>query len=83
MGAKHVTGIDLDKRAISVADENARNARAEVDWVVGNLDSIRGSFTTAVMNPPYGTRVRHGDVAFQPYFHAGVFAPVEFHGLSS
>lgn len=64
MGAKHVLGVDIDRRAISVAERNAWKARTKVDWLVGNLDAVRGLFDTVVMNPPYGTRVRHGDTVF-------------------
>src|SRR3990172_2102819 len=64
MGAKHVLGVDIDPRAISVAATNARKAEAKVDWLVSSLDAVRGLFDTAVMNPPYGTRVRHADTAF-------------------
>src|SRR3972149_8442339 len=56
MGAKHVLGVDIDPRAISVAAGNARKAEAKVDWLVGNLDTVTGTFDTAVMKPPYGTR---------------------------
>jgi len=64
MGAKHVLGVDIDPRAISVAAGNARKAGANVDWLVGGLDAVRGLFDTVVMNPPYGTRVLHGDTMF-------------------
>lgn len=64
MGAKQVLGIDVDRRAVSIADDNSRKARANVDWIIGNLDAVRGTYDTAIMNPPYGTRIRHSDTTF-------------------
>ncbi len=64
MGAGRVVGVDVDRHAVGVAEENARRTRVDVDWVVSNLDGVRGRFDTVVMNPPYGTRVRHSDVRF-------------------
>ncbi len=64
MGARRVLGLDVDRRALVVAEENARKAAVDVDWVVSDLDGIRGRFDTVVMNPPFGTRVRHNDVRF-------------------
>lgn len=64
MGANHVLGVDIDPRAISVAARNARKATTNVDWLVSSIDAVRGPFDTAVMNPPYGTRVPHGDTMF-------------------
>ncbi len=64
MGARRVLGVDVDKRAVIVAEENARKTRVDVDWIVSDLEGVRGRFDTVVMNPPYGTRVRHNDVRF-------------------
>lgn len=76
MGAWQVLGVDIDPRAISVAEQNARASKTRVDWIVGSLDAVRGSFDTAVMNPPYGTRVRHSDTSFLG--HALDLAPVAY-----
>jgi putative methylase len=76
MGAWQVLGVDIDPRAISVAEQNARASKTRVDWIVGSLDAVRGSFDTAVMNPPYGTRVRHSDTLFLG--HALDLAPVAY-----
>ncbi len=64
MGARRVLGVDVDKRAVIVAEDNARRTRVDVDWIVSDLEGVRGRFDTVVMNPPYGTRVRHSDVRF-------------------
>ena len=64
MGAESVLGADIDRRAIMLAEENERKARVDVDWVVSNLDGVHELFDTAVMNPPYGTRIPHNDTKF-------------------
>jgi len=64
MGAESIVGLDLDKKSVALAVRNAKTAQVSVDWVVGNLDSVRGKFDTVVMNPPYGNRSPHQDVHF-------------------
>lgn len=64
MGAEKVLGLDIDKRSIGLAAQNAEELRVNVDWVVGDLDSVAGDFETVMMNPPYGTREPHQDIRF-------------------
>ena len=64
LGAARTTGIDIDPTAISVALENSKVAGLDVDWVVGDLEVIRGRFDTVVMNPPFGTKTKHVDKIF-------------------
>ncbi len=64
MGAKQVIGVDIDRKSIATAIRNQKKTRVEADWLVGDLDSIQGRFTTVLMNPPYGTRTPHQDVRF-------------------
>ncbi len=64
MGAEKVLGVDIDKRAIALADENARKVGVDVEWVISDLNGVRGSFDAVVMNPPYGTKTPHNDTRF-------------------
>ncbi len=64
MGAKEVVGLDIDGRSIQLAVRNGLKAQVKVDWVIGDLNAIRGKFDTALMNPPYGTRSPHADIRF-------------------
>jgi putative methylase len=64
VGAEMVLGVDIDKRAIALADENARKVGVDVEWVISDLNGVRGSFDAVVMNPPYGTRTPHNDTRF-------------------
>ncbi len=76
MGAREVLGLDIDKRSIRLAIRNGRRARVKADWVIGNLDSVRGNFSTIIMNPPYGTRSPHQDTQFLS--HAFDLAPISY-----
>jgi putative methylase len=64
MGARRAAGVDIDPVAINVALENSEFAKVDVDWIVGDLDAIRGRFDTVLMNPPFGTKRRHVDKIF-------------------
>jgi len=64
LGAELVVGIDVDRLAISTARMNAKEAGLDVEWVVGDVDLLRGRFDTAVENPPFGVRKRGADVRF-------------------
>jgi len=76
IGAEMVLGVDIDKRAITLADENARKVGVDVEWVISDLDGVRGSFDAVVMNPPYGTRTPHNDTMF--LLRALELAPVAY-----
>jgi putative methylase len=64
LGAHRVTALDIDPTAIAVARTNSESAKVNVEWVVGDLDAIHGSFDTVLMNPPFGTKKRHTDKIF-------------------
>ena len=64
MGASRVAAIHIDPVAINVARENSRAAMVQVDWIVGDLSAIRGTFDTVIMNPPFGTKQKHADKVF-------------------
>jgi putative methylase len=64
MGATDVLGLDVDRKSIEIAVRNADKSHVQVDWVVGDLESVVGDFHTVLMNPPYGTRSPHLDTRF-------------------
>jgi len=66
LGAKEVTGVDIDPAAVQTARENSRSLgiRSNIEWVNSDIEAIRGPFDTALMNPPFGTRTRHADRKF-------------------
>jgi putative methylase len=64
IGAKYVVGVDIDSAAIEVARQNARKLSVDVEWVIADIEAIKGPFDTIVMNPPFGTKRRHMDRVF-------------------
>lgn len=65
LGASSI-GVELDKKALNIAKENARRLEADVQLVRGDVESIalRG-IDTVVMNPPFGAQKgSRGDRAF-------------------
>ena len=66
LGAKHVVGVDIDKTAIKTASENAVKAGPEVNvqWVLGDIATVTGSFDTVLQNPPFGIQKRAADRKF-------------------
>ena len=66
LGANFVVGVDIDKTAIKTAVGNAENVgvKNNVQWVVGDVAAITGSFDTVIMNPPFGVQRRTADRKF-------------------
>jgi putative methylase len=66
LGAKCVTGVDIDKTAIKTAAENSEKAgfKTNVQWVVGDVTAITGSLDTVLQNPPFGVQRRAADRKF-------------------
>lgn len=75
MGAR-VLGVDVDERAVILARENAAGLGVVIDWATQDIEQVRGKFNTALMNPPYGTRLRHHDIGF--LLKAFQLAPVTY-----
>jgi len=66
LGAKCVVGVDIDKAAIKTASDNSEKAgsRANVQWVLGDISTVRGCFDTVLQNPPFGVQRRAADRKF-------------------
>jgi putative methylase len=64
VGAKHVVGVDIDSTVIKVARQNAQKLSIDVEWVIADIEAIKGPFDTVIMNPPFGTKRRHMDRLF-------------------
>jgi putative methylase len=66
LGAQHVVGVDIDKTAIQTASENSEKAgsRVDVQWVLGDIGAVTGSFDTVLQNPPFGVQKRAADRKF-------------------
>jgi len=66
LGAESVVGIDIDKKAISAAADNSKRIGVEtnVQWILGDITTITGSFDTVLQNPPFGVQRRAADRKF-------------------
>lgn len=76
MGARSVLGVDVDERTLILARENAAGLGAVLDWATQDIEDVKGKFDTVLMNPPYGTRLRHHDINF--LLKAFQLAPVTY-----
>jgi predicted RNA methylase len=64
LGAEYVVGVDLDLLSLSLASRTTRNLALQVDWLLADIQTLRGSVDTVLMNPPFGTKQPHADIRF-------------------
>jgi putative methylase len=66
LGAKSVVGVDIDKTAINTAVKNSEKAgfKTNLQWVIGDVKVVTGSFDTVLQNPPFGVQKRAADRKF-------------------
>lgn len=75
LGADHVTGIDIDERAIIQAKNNLSRLMGQleptpngnVEFIVGDVMAMEGpekQFDIVFMNPPFGAQKKHADRPF-------------------
>jgi putative methylase len=66
LGAKTVVGVDLDRAAVKIAVETAkeRGLRAVTNWVAADIAAVVGNFDTVLQNPPFGVQKRGADRKF-------------------
>jgi putative methylase len=66
LGAKEIFGVDIDRVAVRMAQENAKrlNVKTETNWVVAEIDAVKGTFDTILQNPPFGVQRRRADRKF-------------------
>ncbi|MCW4055026.1 MAG: METTL5 family protein [Candidatus Bathyarchaeota archaeon] len=66
LGAQCVVGVDIEKTAIKTASKNSEKTgfRTDVQWIIGDVSVITGSFDTVLQNPPFGVQKRAADRKF-------------------
>lgn len=64
MGAGSVTGIDIDREAVKIAQENADSLSLDIGFVAGRVNNVQGTYDTVLQNPPFGAQAQHADRAF-------------------
>jgi putative methylase len=64
LGAKHVTMLDIDKEALEQAQQNIPEEFPKESYTLKEAAVMPVGADITVMNPPFGTRVRHADREF-------------------
>jgi putative methylase len=66
LGAREAVGVDIDRSAVKKAMENAErfSVTGRLNWIVGDIDVLRGRFHTVLQNPPFGVQKRSADRRF-------------------
>ena len=64
LGAKDVSGTDIDNDVIAIARENTENAGCQVNFDCIPIEQTSGEWDTCIMNPPFGSQTKHADLPF-------------------
>jgi putative methylase len=64
IGGRTVVGVDVDRDSVLTATENATRLGLDVEYIVGDIETVCGSFDTVLMNPPFGSWHRGADCLF-------------------
>jgi putative methylase len=64
LGAKEVTALDIDEKAVEVARKAAREMKVDIEFLVSDVEEVKGSWDTVIMNPPFGAQKKHADRPF-------------------
>ena len=56
LGAKKITGVDLDEDAIKVAKKYANDNKLKIDFFVKDVKDVDILCDTVIMNPPFGAQ---------------------------
>lgn len=65
LGAKEVTGVDIDEKALKVAKNNAKQAGVEIKWKKADVEDLElPEVDTVIQNPPFGVQKRGADMIF-------------------
>jgi len=64
LGANKVIGIDVDERAIEIAQRASKKLHTNVDFQVREINDFNEECDTVLQNPPFGAQKRHADRPF-------------------
>ncbi len=66
--AKKVFFVEKDKKLLEIVKENLRKIKSEssarVEFICCDVADFSSKVDTVIMNPPFGTKVRHTDTVF-------------------
>jgi putative methylase len=66
LGAKEVIGVDVNRAAVRMAQINATkmNVLMKTNWIVADVEVVKGAFDTVLQNPPFGVQRKRADRKF-------------------
>ncbi len=65
LGAERVYAVEVDGGALEIARENARSLGVDcIDFINADVSEFSARVDTVVMNPPFGSQVKHADRPF-------------------
>ena len=64
LGAHPVVGVEIDPRLVEIAGKFARAAEVDVEFLVGDVETLDRPAEVVMMNPPFGAQRRHADRPF-------------------
>lgn len=66
LGAKETFGIDIDQLAVKIAKKNAEKLKVhdKTNWIIADINVLRGHFDTVLQNPPFGVQRKGADRKF-------------------
>jgi len=65
LGAEKVYAVEIDENALKTARENARSLSIDcIEFINADVSEFSGRVDTVIMNPPFGSQVKHADRPF-------------------
>jgi putative methylase len=64
LGAGEVIAVDIDEKAVEVAQEAASELNADVRFLVCDVEDFEEKGDTVLMNPPFRSQKKHADRPF-------------------
>ncbi len=64
LGAKTVTGVEIDNKLLQLAIQNSKVFKAQIKWLNLDIRELKGEYDTVLQNPPFGTKKRSTDILF-------------------
>ncbi len=66
LGAKRVVAVDIDSKALKVAERNAEQlgVQNQIEFIRQDVETLTGKADTVLMNAPFGVQKAHADQPF-------------------
>lgn len=66
LGAKRVVAVDIDSKALKVAERNAEQLGVQnrIEFIRQDVETLTGKADTVLMNAPFGVQKAHADQPF-------------------